>query len=100
GGDVAASFAQTLVKRELKNIILITQTTNPEPNGEALFEIIVTPFNNQPTFISQNSNAWKISGVGVKDTFTRMFNGIYREELDVQSYLIIDVPEFFTDTDI
>ena len=100
GSDPVEAFAKSLTKRNLKYIILITQTRSEILGQEDYFEVIVTPFNDQPSFINQNANAWKIEGLGLKKVMTKVFNEVYRAELELENYLIMDVPEFFTDVKI
>ena len=100
GSDPIEAFSKTMIQRNLKYIILITQTRNENRGEPDHFEVIVTPYNESSSFIDQNANAWKIEGIGLKDVMRKMFNEVYRSELELENYLIMDIPEFFTDVKI
>ncbi len=99
GSDPMAAHAQTLAKRDIKYILLVTQTRNETPGEPDHFEVIVTPFSEE-VLIKQNANAWKVEGYGLKEVMNKMFKEVYRAELALENYLIIDRPEFFTDVKI
>lgn len=101
GVGPAEVFSKNLTSREIKYILLVEQLRSTEENGsEDIFRFTVTPFNDKPTFISQNSNAWRVEDIGLKPALKKLFNGVYRAELKMENYLIPDIPELFDDVDI
>ncbi len=96
GPDASMALANEMKKRDIKNIIIITQTMIRTGNRDAeRYTVLVTPFNGEHTFISNGQLAWK----QVENTSERLFSQVYRavasSGLPKENHLIIDVPEFY-----
>ncbi|MFY0626412.1 MAG: hypothetical protein JXR07_08965 [Reichenbachiella sp.] len=99
--DPSIAFAKEMTKREIKYLIFVSQIWEKKnAETEEKFTIIVTPFNNESSFVDQGANAWKIENNDFNALFKEMFNTIYKAEHDIENYLIPDIPEFFTDVNI
>lgn len=99
--DPSVAFAKEMAAREIKYLILFNHSQNGAgATATDYYEIIVTPFNDKSTFIDQGANAWRVEGSNLNDVMKDMFNTIHGADLEVQNYLIPDVPEFFRDVDI
>ncbi|MGL1888431.1 MAG: hypothetical protein OCD76_18080 [Reichenbachiella sp.] len=93
GVDANLYFSQSLTKREVKYVILLEQNENG-------YKIVVTPYNNKPSIISQNQNAWKIEGPDLNNMLLEMNKDVIRAEMTLANYLISEKPEFFESSKI
>lgn len=88
GRDASRQLAEDLKKREVQNIIVVSQ-------GERKVALLITPFNGEGSFVSDGQEAYKQEAVGSDQLFIEFGKAAFRSGLEVQNYLINDQPEFF-----
>lgn len=84
GGEVAESFAEYFVKREITHIILIQKISG--------FSIYITPFNGKSDLVNANQSAWTTKAVSLNEAL----NTVYRSALSSnkkKNLLINETPE-------
>ncbi|UXX80564.1 hypothetical protein N7E81_05555 [Reichenbachiella carrageenanivorans] len=97
--DVSESFAREMTEREIKYIIVLEQSPKNEAGVES-FKITLSAYNDAPTFISEKQKAWQTEGPVLDVILSEMRKDVYRAEMELENYLILDIPEFFNDTQI
>ena len=96
GTDASATLAQELKKREIKNIIVITQVMIRIGNKDSeRYAILITPFNGENTFISHGQQAWKTVEKTSEKLLDQVYKSVAKSGLAKENHLISDVPEFF-----
>lgn len=96
GYDASMALARELQKREVKNIIVITQVMIRVGNKDSeRFALLITPFNGENTFISHGQQAWKQVEKASEKLFTQVYRAVAKSGLTKENHLISDVPEFF-----
>lgn len=93
GRDATITFAKAFKKRNVKNIVFLS-------NVQDQFAIVITPFNGEASFINHSQKAWKTQGSEFKQIFKVLGNEVYKSEQAKTNFLITDLPEFFTDIDM
>ena len=93
GRDATITFAKSLQKRNVKNIIYLSQVADQ-------FIIVITPFNGKASFVDDNQKAWKTQATDLRQVFKTLGNEVYKSKQPKTNFLITDLPEFFTDVDM
>lgn len=88
GRDASRQLSEELTKREVQNIIVISQRDRG-------FTLLITPFNGETSFASNGQEAYKQEARGSDQLFLEFEKAAYRSGLEVQNHLINDQPEFF-----
>lgn len=88
GRDASRQLAEELKKREVQNVIVVSQ-------GARRMMLLIAPFNGENTFVSSGQAAYKQEAVGSDQLFIEFGKVAYRSSLEVQNHLINDQPEFF-----
>lgn len=97
GYDVQRSISQQLVNRDIKNILMLSKD---KVNGRDQYLGVLTPFNSNPDFISNNQLAWKTQTSDLEILFRNLARAIDQADLINENLLIIDKPEYYRGTDI
>lgn len=92
GFDVKRSITNQMIRREIKNIFLLSKDTR---QGQVRFTGIISSFNLRPTFISANQPAWKSETGDLEILFRNLARAIDNADLVVENLLILDMPEYF-----
>lgn len=101
GRDASITFAKSIKKRNVKNIILLSQVLLKVKGKEAnWFVIVITPFNGGATYMKNGQKAWKTQNKDIKKVFKVLGKEVYKSKQPKTNFLITDLPEFFTDTDM
>jgi len=101
GNDPALFFSKELEKRQVKNIILLSQVPlKIAGKVTERFVIVITPFNGENSFISNGQNAWKTQAKDYDKALKTLGKDVYRSKQSKTNFLIPDFPEFFEDADI
>jgi hypothetical protein len=96
GPDASMALAKELKKRDIKNIIVITQVMIRVGNRDSeRYAVLITPFNGENTFISNGQLAWKQVEKTSERLFDQVYKGVAKSGLPKENHLITDVPEFF-----
>ncbi|PIB37058.1 hypothetical protein BFP72_17435 [Reichenbachiella sp. 5M10] len=99
--DVNATFAKQLAEREIKYVILLEQSKmKGDTSAIEHYKITVTPFNDEPSFVDPDQNAWKVEGTDLMQILIKMNKDVIRAEMDFSNYLIPEHPEFFSSVDL
>lgn len=88
GRDASRQLAEELKRREVQNVIVLSQ-------GTRRITLLIAPFNGESTFVSNGQAAYKQEAVGSDQLFIEFGKAAYRSGLEAQNHLITDQPEFF-----
>lgn len=97
GFDMQRAISNQMINREIKNILILSKD---KVNGRDQYIGVLTAFNEQPTFISNNQNAWKSQTSDLEILFRNLARSIDNADLTLENLLIIDSPEYFRGIDI
>lgn len=97
GYDIQRAITDQMNKRDIKNIFMLSKD---EVNGRDQFIGVLTPYNNEPTLISNNQGAWKSQTSDLEILFRNLSRAIDNADLVLENLLIIDSPEYFRGVDI
>ena len=97
GYDVQRAISSQLINRDIKNMVLLSKDII---DGRDQFIGVVTPFNKEPTYISNNQPAWKSQTSDLEILFRNLARAIDRANLKSENLLIIDSPEYYRGSDI
>jgi len=101
GNDPALFYSKELEKRQVKNIILLSQVPlKIAGKVTERFVIVITPFNGENSFISNGQNAWKTQAKDYSKALKSLGKDVYRAKQPKTNFLIPDFPEFFEDAAI
>ncbi|HEY3429185.1 MAG TPA: hypothetical protein VGK39_00830, partial [Cyclobacteriaceae bacterium] len=65
-GDIASSYAEYFVKREITNLVIIQKTSTG-------FVINITSFNGKPDFVNQGQSSWRTSSSSLGDGLATIY---------------------------
>ena len=91
GPETQRYFAEDLLKREVKNILIIE-------NQQGSIRLTVTKFNEQGTFMDHGQNAWKSENRDLQKVLGDYRRAIGNSGQRRTNFLMADFPEFFEDT--
>ena len=97
GFDMQRAISNQMIDRDIKNIFTLSKD---KVNGRDQYIGVLTAFNEQPTFISNNQNAWKSQTSDLEILFRNLARSIDNADLTLENLLIIDSPEYFRGIDI
>jgi hypothetical protein len=97
GPDIRRSITEQMVSRDIKNMLLLSKDNI---DGRDQYIGVLTSFNSQPTFVSNNQPAWKTQTSDLEILFRNLARSIDRADLTLENLLIIDSPEYFRSVDI
>ena len=92
GYDVQRAITSQLVNRDIKNILLLSKD---KINGQDQYIGIITAFNTEATYISNNQRAWRSQTSDLEILFRNLARSIDQADLKVENLLIIDAPEYY-----
>jgi len=97
GYDVQRAITLQLVNRDIKNVLLLSKDKIDDRDQ---YIGIITAFNKEPTYISNNQVAWKSQTSDLEILFRNMARSIDQADLKSENLLIIDSPEYYRASDI
>ena len=97
GYDVQRAITTQLVNRDIRNILLLSKD-NIE--GREQYIGLITAFNKEPTYVSNNQAAWRSQTSDLEILFRNMARSIDQADLKSENLLIIDAPEYYRASDI
>lgn len=97
GYDVQRAIAQQMIARDIKNILMLSKD---KINGRDQYISVLTPFNEEPTFMSNNQAVWKSQTSDLEILFRNLSRSIDNADLTLENLLIIDSPEYYRGSDI
>lgn len=97
GYDVQKAIADQMVKRDIKNIFMLSKD---KINGRDQYLGVLTTFNKEPNFFSNNQMAWKSQTSDLEILFRNLARSIDNADLSLENLLIIDSPEYYRGSDI
>jgi hypothetical protein len=92
GYDVKRVITEEMVKRGIKNVLMLSKD---KINGRDQYIGVITEFDQKPTFVSQNQNAWKSQTSDLEILFRNLARAIDNADLVRENLLILDSPEYF-----
>ncbi|MEN8251021.1 MAG: hypothetical protein ABFS32_18960 [Bacteroidota bacterium] len=95
GKEVREAFATSWKKRGIKHIVLIIKA---EVNGNPKnirYLLMATPFNGQPSLMTEGQEAWKATGKEFKKVLGKLTKDAKKQEST--NLMINDTPEYFND---
>jgi hypothetical protein len=92
GFDVKRSITNQMLRREIKNVFLLSQDTRL---GQVRYTGVISTFNSRPTFVSANQPAWKSETGDLEILFRNLARAIDNVDLVLENLLILDSPEYF-----
>lgn len=97
GRDASHKLSAELKSRGIENIILLSQVPLKIAGKDTeRFAILITDFNEEPSFISHGQKAYKEVAKDMKKLLKQFDRDIRKSGLARQNHLVIDQPEFFT----
>lgn len=93
GYDVTRAITAEMLQRDIKNILMVSKD---DINGRPQYIGVITAFNQQPSFVSHNQNAWKSQTSDLEILFRNLARTIDNADLTVENLLILEKPEFFS----
>ncbi len=95
GPEVKNSFLEVMRKRQVRNLVLITQSGSLV-NQE--FSVLVTPFSEaEKGYLSSGQNAWYQSHRQLEQIMINLGRQVLRQEMERSNFLIPEYPEFLSD---
>ncbi|MDN5215952.1 hypothetical protein QQ020_27995 [Fulvivirgaceae bacterium BMA12] len=91
GHETQRSFAQDMLKREVKNILILEKK-------QGSFSLKVTKFNEKPTFMDHGQNAWRSENIDLREVMADYKRAVGASGQHRSNFLMADAPEFFEDT--
>ena len=101
GKDPRKYFLAEMDKRKVKNLILLSET-NRVINGKTInqYVLVITTHAGKSELYRDGQNAWKMQASDLKSILVELGKDVYRDKQPKTNFMITDVPEFFTTTDI
>jgi hypothetical protein len=94
--DVAESFADHFIKREIKYIIILSKVFLKIKNKESLrYVVLITPFSEDSNFIKNGQKAYKDQNKDLEKIMKKIYGITIRKDYVKSNNLIIEIPEFF-----
>lgn len=97
GYDIQRAITQQMVDRDIKNILMLSKD---KVNGRDQYIGVLTAFNKEPTFMSNNQSSWKSQTSDLEILFRNLARSIDRADLTLENLLVIDTPEYYRGSDI
>jgi hypothetical protein len=95
--EVSMKLAEALQKRQIENIIILSRVKLKIAGKDSeRFAILITDFNEAPSFISHGQTAYKEVAKDTDKLLKQFDKDIRKSGMSSQNHLIIDQPEFFT----
>ena len=88
GHETQSNFAQDMLKREVKNILILEKE-------QGAFSLKVTKFNEKPTFMDHGQNAWRSENIELSAVLADYKRAIGGSGQHRTNFLMADAPEFF-----
>jgi len=92
GYDVKREVTEEMVQRGIKNVLMLSKD---KINGRDQYIGVITAFNQEPTFVSHNQNAWKSQTSDLEILFRNLARAVDNADLVKENFLILDSPEYF-----
>ncbi len=93
GRDATMAFMNGLSGREINQVILLE-------NQNDTFYLSIIETDDSPGFIDTGQPVWQISGADFEALLENLEGIISRQDLELANFLVVETPEFFTDTRI
>jgi hypothetical protein len=97
GSAITKAVAENFEKRKINSIILLDKS---RVASEVLNSIIITPFNQEETFISHGQKAWFNQNAELDNVLINLYRSVAGANLKMSNHLIIDQPEYYKDTPV
>ena len=97
GFDVQKAISDQLIRRDIRNLFMLSKDNI---DGRDQYLGVITTFNKEPDFISNNQNAWKSQTSDLEILFRNLARAIDNADITLENLLIIDSPEYYRGTDI
>ncbi len=94
GPEVRAAFARSWQQREIKNLLLIVKS-ELNKKGNMVYLLLATPFNGQPSLMTEGQTAWKTTSKSLKKALEKLARAANKQTSN--NLLIAEVPEYFND---
>ncbi|MEQ9437699.1 MAG: hypothetical protein RIG62_01580 [Cyclobacteriaceae bacterium] len=94
GRDVSGILTEQLVKRNIKNVILLSYA--PQERSAQRVGLLITTFNEKASFVSPDQSAYMLTGNDWEAMLEQFGKFVLRNRYETQNFLISDFPEFFT----
>nr|WKN39821.1 hypothetical protein K4G66_14085 [Tunicatimonas sp. TK19036] len=94
GRDVSGILTEQLVKRNIKNVILLSYA--PRERSSQRCGLLITTFNEKASFVSPEQSAYMLTGNDWEGLLGQFGKFVLRNRYETQNFLISDLPEFFT----
>jgi len=92
GYDVKREVTEEMVQRGIKNVLMLSKD---KISGRDQYIGVITAFNQEPTFVSHNQNAWKSQTSDLEILFRNLARAVDNADLVKENFLILDSPEYF-----
>lgn len=97
GYDVQKAIADQMARRDIKNIFMLSRD---KIKGRDQYLGVLTTFDKEPSFISNNQVAWKSQTSDLEILFRNLARSIDNADLILENLLIIDSPEYYRGSDM
>jgi hypothetical protein len=97
GHDAKRAISEKMVERGVNNILMLS---HDNINGRKQYLGVIAPFNQQPSFVAQNQNAWKSQTSDLEILFRNLARAIENAGLERENLMILETPEYFRYADI
>jgi hypothetical protein len=92
GYDIQRVITEEMVQRGIKNVLMLSKD---KINGRDQYIGVITAFDQKPSFVSHNQNAWKSQTSDLEILFRNLARAIDNAGLVRENLLILDSPEYF-----
>jgi len=93
GMDVTPAFLEDLQNRKVQNVAIIRKEGS-------LYKVTIGKFSGDRYLIDESYSNWTITGGDFEYLFTTLYREAANSSLERTNRLVIDLPEFFTDTNV
>jgi hypothetical protein len=94
GRDVSGLLTDQLIKRGIKNVILLSYA--PQRQSSQRCGLLITTFNEKASFVSPEQSAYMMTGNDWGAMMDQFQKYALLNQYQTQNFLISDLPEFFT----
>jgi len=95
GDAVTTAIAENLTQRNIQNIILLDKSR--QESGNVINSLVITPFNNDKTFLSHGQKAWYNQNDEFDNVLINLYRSLGQHNLELSNHMIIDQPEYYKD---